>query len=221
MELLPGLVLRRKDPNDKLKKLSSGAEQYNPLKTFAVKHAQKYEDEGLSRTYILHDTDNGLIAGYITIVCSEVYLESDQDVGNQAEGLHYPYKHWPAIKISRLLVDSRYRREGDLWKEDTRIGEALVKFVIGVALEQICPAAGCRFAVLDAKKDAVGFYKKLGFRILDTEANNALDAPVMFMDLLRADSSDTAITDQEAPEPHTSVANNNTLEPVDQTGVVA
>ena len=87
------------------------------------------------------------------------------------------------MKISRLLVDSRYRRQGDRWADEARLGEALVQFALGLAVEQVCPAVGCRFVVVDAKSDAVGFYRKMGFTLLDTQANRARPEPVMFVDL--------------------------------------
>lgn len=188
--MFEGFTLRRLNEADKPNSFKTGDAKYTPLKTFVRKDARKYEDEGLARTYVFHDDVNECLAAYVTIVCSEVISEEAPLM--QAEQLHYPYKQWPAIKISRLLVDSRYRREGARWKEGVRLGEALVHFTLGVAVEQICPAAGCRFVVLDAKADAINFYKKLGFRVLDTTANRKRDAPVMFLDLHRSKQDEVA-----------------------------
>lgn len=186
--MFDGFSLRRLASTDKPGSLSTGDAKYTALKTFVRKHARKYEDEGLARTYVLHDDVNDCLAAYVTIVCSEVISEDTPPL--EADDLHYPHKQWPAIKISRLLVDSRYRRDGTRWKEGVRLGEGLVQFALGVAVEQICPAAGCRFAVLDAKADAVGFYKKMGFRVLDTVENKKREAPIMFLDLHRSLTTD-------------------------------
>lgn len=182
-----GFVLRRLLSTDNLKTLSAGDEKYLALKTFAVRNARKYEDERLARTYVWEDDENKRLAAYLTMVCSEVTsdLESPPVV---ADGLNFPYRHWPAVKISRLLVDSRYRRDGALWRNDLRLGEKLVQMAIGVSFLQVCPAVGCRFVVVDAKTDAVTFYKKLGFILLDTAANKERPDPVMFMDLHKLDA---------------------------------
>lgn len=180
----PGFTLRRLESSDNPKKLSAGEDKYAALKTFAAKHARRYETERLARTYVLEDEGNKCLAAYLTMVCSEVTSDNPPVV---EDGLHYPYSQWPAVKISRLLVDSRYRREGARWSNDLSLGKHLVEFALGLAADQVCPAVGCRFVVVDAKEDAVGFYQKLGFRLLDTAANRERSAPVMFMDLHKTD----------------------------------
>jgi GNAT superfamily N-acetyltransferase len=188
--VLSGFTLRRLESGDNPRSMRSGDERFAGLKTFVQKHARKYEDEGLARTYVFHDDERGCLAAYLTMVCSEVTSEDAPPM--QAAELNYPYKQWPAVKISRLLVDCRYRRNGDRWAEEARLGEALVQFALGLSIEQVCPAVGCRFVMVDAKADAVGFYRKMGFQILDTEANRLREAPVMFLDLHRSVSPDPA-----------------------------
>lgn len=178
--MLPGFTLRRLESGDNPKKLSVGEDQFIGLKVFAQRHAKKYETERLARTYVFHDDERECLAAYMTMVCSEVTSDTPPVI---EDGLHYPYSQWPAVKISRLLVDSRYRRQGDRWADEARLGEALVQFALGLAVEQVCPAVGCRFVVVDAKSDAVGFYRKMGFTLLDTQANRARPEPVMFVDL--------------------------------------
>ena len=82
----------------------------------------------------------------------------------------------PAIKIARLAVDSRFRSNA--------IGENLISHALSIAIEQIAPAVGCRFMITDAKQQAVDFYLKQGFILLDTEDNKLRDEPIMFFDLL-------------------------------------
>lgn len=187
--MLEGFTLRRLLVADRPKSLKAGSDAYNNLKTFAQRHAQKYESEGLARTYVLYDDVNRCLAAYMTMVCSEVTSEQDNPP-IQADGLTYPYLQWPSVKISRLLVDARYRREGERWKDGQRIGEGLVRFAIGIAQETVCPAVGCRFMVVDAHSEAVGFYKKLGFSLLDTEENRDRKEPIMFIDMHKARDTD-------------------------------
>ncbi len=60
----------------------------------------------------------------------------------------------PVLKIARLGVDKRYQNLG--------IGRKLLKAMFQLALEQK-ERFGCVGVVVDAKKEAVAFYKKLGF----------------------------------------------------------
>lgn len=180
--MLEGFTLRHLASTDSAKSMKAGYAAFAPLKTFAQRHAHRYEEERLSRTYVVHDDAVGCLAAYMTLVCSEV-ASGEQMVEAQEQGLHFPYRHWPAVKISRLLVDARYRREGARHQENMRLGATLVKLAIGVAMEQICPAVGCRFVMVDSKAEAVEFYERLGFRLLDTDANREREERIMFIDL--------------------------------------
>lgn len=162
---------------DTFGKLKSGDEAFAPLKVFAKTRALKYEGANLARTYVIYDAVESRVAAYITLVCSEV--ASKMTLGEQEP--EFPYPHYPAVKIARLLVDSRYRDENS-----RGFGTTLVEFAIGIARSEICPAIGCRFVVVDAKKKSVKFYEKRGFTMLDTETNRASAEPVMFLDLHKA-----------------------------------
>jgi hypothetical protein len=72
-------------------------------------------------------------------------------------GLNYPI---PALKITRLLTSDQYTNLG--------IGSELLRFarIVGFVLSvQI----GCKAIVVDAKNDAVDFYKSNGYEILNRE----------------------------------------------------
>lgn len=181
--MFEGFTLRRIEPDDNCKAIKAGDEAFNGLKTFAQRQAKRYEDEALARTYVLYDDTHNCIAAYMTMVCSEVTSEKEAPL---IEEVTYPYLQWPSVKISRLLVDARYRREGARWAQSNRMGEGLVQLAIGIALESVCPAVGCRFMVVDAHRRAIGFYKKLGFSILNTPANLERAEPIMFMDMHKA-----------------------------------
>ena len=183
--MLEGFTLRHLLAADKPGTIKSGGDAYNNLKTFAQRHAQKYESEGLARSYVLVDNERGCLAASMTMVCSEVTSERENPP-MQADGLAYPYLQWPSVKISRLMVDARYRRDGTRWKDECRLGETLVMFAIGRALAQVCPTVGCRFIVVDSHREAVGFYTKLGFSLLDTAENRGRPEPIMFLDIHRA-----------------------------------
>jgi GNAT superfamily N-acetyltransferase len=82
-------------------------------------------------------------------------------------------------EVARLAVDQSAQGSG--------LGRALVNLALGTTVREICPAVGCRFVMVDAKKNAVRFYERCGFTMLDTPANRERDAPVMFVDLSKID----------------------------------
>lgn len=171
--------LRALLPADTFGSLKSGDGAFEALKRFARKDAQKYERANLARTYIIRDEGRARIAAFVTLVCSEVASKASLLNGHHEPA--FPHEHYPAVKIARLMVDERYRdanRRG--------LGTKLVDFTLGIARTEICPAIGCRFVVVDSKKESVTFYEHCGFTTVDTPSNKALDTPVMFMDLHKA-----------------------------------
>ncbi|RWR08490.1 GNAT family N-acetyltransferase [Paenirhodobacter populi] len=157
---------------DKLTGLSLGDEAFTPLKIFVQRHAKVYAEQMLAKSYGVFAGTK--IVGYVTLVCGQIEVEGGEpapDVGDA----HFDYKHYPAVKIARLAVDRRYRGNG--------LGRHLVDFSLGLARDTIASAVGCRFVVLDAKRQSVAFYEKNGFRLIDTETNKARPEPVMFLDL--------------------------------------
>lgn len=158
--------------------MKGGGTEFQPLTSFARTKAKKYETENLARTYVLEDLSNNRIAAFITLVCSEVVSKERLFDPDQVD---FPYGHYPAVKIARLLVDSRYRGQNG-----RGLGTALVDFALGVARNEICPAVGCRFVVVDSKAASVGFYSRKGFTMIDTLANKDSDSPVLYIDLHKA-----------------------------------
>ena len=168
--------IRPIQPDDRLVGLSLGNPKFTPLKTFVQRHAKTYEQQSLARTYgAFNVPDENRLAGYITIVCGEVVIDEGDPALVHDEGLKYLYNQYPAVKIARLAVDQRVSGRG--------IGEALVQLCLGRATEHVCPHVGCRFVMVDSKKEAVGFYDKMGFTMLDTPTNRGREEPVMFVDL--------------------------------------
>lgn len=64
----------------------------------------------------------------------------------------------PVLRLARLGVDRRAQGAG--------IGRALLRQVLALAIEQR-NRLGCVGVVTDAKPDAVGFYERLGFTVLE------------------------------------------------------
>ncbi len=178
MEGADEFQLRALAPEDTFNGLKSGDRAFQPLVSFAQRDAHRYENANLARSYVLYDPALARVAAYVTLVCSEV--RSGEPL-LQNEDPEFPYDHYPAVKIARLLVDKRYRDAGR-----RGFGRTLVEFSLGVARSEICPAVGCRFVVVDAKQQSIAFYEKCGFTSIDTPANRALRSPVMYIDLHKA-----------------------------------
>ena len=165
------VVLRELRPDDGCSGLSLGEAIYQPLKTFLKSSAKRFEAESLSRTYVFATMEDPCrVVAYITLLCSQITIEGDQPAVED-----YSYTDLPAVKIARLAVDRRHR--------DFDLGTKLVELAIAIADQEIRPHVGCRFVVVDAKQGSIKFYEKMGFRLLDTEANRARDHPVMFLDI--------------------------------------
>jgi predicted N-acetyltransferase YhbS len=169
------IIVKQIQPGDRLTGLSLGNPAFTPLKTFLQRHAQKYEVQSLARTYAAFNEGNGRVVGYVTLVCGEVVADDgEQELINDPE-LDYKYNHFPAVKIARLAVDIRLARNG--------LGRELVNLALGQAKRVVCPTVGCRFVVVDSKRESIKFYERCGFTMLDTQENRDRKDPVMWIDL--------------------------------------
>jgi GNAT superfamily N-acetyltransferase len=172
----PKINLRELEPGDIVTGLSLGEAQFNPLKTFLRRDAKKYHSTDLGKTYaVFQPDDKNRVIAYITLVCGEIVVEENAPAID--DDVDYRYPSFPAVKIARLAVDRRFR--------DRDLGSLLVQFALGTIKRHICARVGCRFAVVDAKKASVEFYKKQGFTFLATTANEQRDEPVLFIDLAK------------------------------------
>lgn len=165
------VVLREIRPGDSVSGLSLGEVQFAPLKAFLRGRAKRYHSECLAKTYV-YATQGALekVVAYVSLICSQIEISD-----GQPDIAEYEYKDLPAVKVARLAVDRRNQRQ--------KLGRSLVDLAIAISKDKIMPHVGCRFLVVDSKKDSVEFYKRCGFRLLDTENNKKRRAPVMFMDL--------------------------------------
>ncbi|WP_374625275.1 GNAT family N-acetyltransferase [Devosia sp.] len=177
------ITIRPIEPGDTVTGLSLGHADFVPLKTYLQKDAKAHQEQSLARTYGVFLDDEPLrVRAYVTLVCGEIASEpggSGVSGLGHGDGLHYPYRQYPAVKIARLAVDHR------LQGRKLHIGTMLVDLSVGIAKDVISPSVGCRFIVVDAKRRSVGFYERYGFTALDTPANRERDEPVMFIDLYK------------------------------------
>lgn len=158
---------------------------FTPLKTYFQRHAKNHQTVSLARTYVAVESGEQegarqgppQVLGYMTLVAGEVAIEEEDGglVDDEAEDVAYPYLQYPAVKIARLAVDRRARGRD--------IGTDFMSLAIAITQEDVAPVVGCRFLMVDAKVDSVGFYEKAGFPLLDTPMNRARSEKVMFIDI--------------------------------------
>ncbi len=143
------------------------------LQIFIRRDARKSAQANLTQTYVAKRNEEKKVIGYISLMCAEVALEKAHAIPDKIRADRYEYH--PAVRIARLAVETGQAGAG--------LGRQLVETAIGIVLLSIVPAVGCRFMILDAKPKSIGFYRHMGFRLLDTEENKKKPTPLMFMDL--------------------------------------
>jgi GNAT superfamily N-acetyltransferase len=134
---------------------------YEPeLKRFLLEDALNDQNLKISKTFLLFKDD--FLIGYITLMCDSLRLGGDLKQDFKTKNIQY--KSLPALKIGRLAIDDRYQKQG--------FGKVLVKLALISAKRIFSKYCGCRFIILDAKrnkepeKDSLHFYKALNFKIL-------------------------------------------------------
>lgn len=173
MPLSSALSIRAIEQTDRVNAFSAGSQEHLPLKNFLRNQAIEFHFSNIVKTYVAVDDENR-VWGYTSLMCSDIELEDVYEV-EDCEAANC-YETLPAVKIARLAVDSKLRGKG--------LGTNLIEFSIAIAKDLIMPNVGCRFLVVDAKQDAVSFYRDyIGFTLLDTEDNGNTEHPVMFIDL--------------------------------------
>jgi GNAT superfamily N-acetyltransferase len=97
----------------------------------------------------------GRIVGFATVAASSLERANVPSARQRRRLPSYPL---PVLRLARLGVDTRAQGLG--------IGKALLRHVLGLALEQR-DRLGCTGVVTDAKAEAVSFYEGLGFVALE------------------------------------------------------
>lgn len=175
LDIPEDMVLRQIECNDATSKFSLGKEILTPLKIFLKKEAFDFHQYEIAKTFILTEERQlpGKIFAYITLMSSQIGL--NQDSKPDESPTIGKYDVFPAVKIARLAVDKSVQGRG--------LGTILLDWCVSHIRLAIMPNIGCRFLVVDAKKDSIEFYQKAGFVLLDTETNHSAEHPLMFFDL--------------------------------------
>jgi GNAT superfamily N-acetyltransferase len=177
-EIFEGFTLRQICPEDDTNKFSLGNSVHTPLKIFLKKNALDFHQYGIAKTYVLinQNLSPSRILAYITLMSSEIVLNIN-DRPRETSAMAR-YEAFPAVKIARLAVDKTIQGKG--W------GRIILDWCINHIRLAIMPYIGCRFLVVDSKPDAIKFYEKEGFVLINSEQNKSNQVMVMFLDLLKA-----------------------------------
>lgn len=131
------------------------------LNDFLLSDALQNQEDWLSRTHILCSAEN-IPMGYFTITLDTLHkgrLALSDKIGG------YPYQKYPAVKLARLAVDTRFQNCG--------IGKLLMKHFF-IAAYGLMKEGGGRFITVDAKNSARGFYQRFGFRAVPSQKNDEI-----------------------------------------------
>lgn len=143
-------------------------EKHPELLDYLKHNAHTHHKQGLFQTYLYGDGTE--YRAYISLASAQI----TEDDGELKSGLgisdKMPYTV-PALKITRLCISDVY--------QGRKIGTLLIEFAKMAAYEQQSKV-GCRALLVDAKPEAIGFYKKMGFVILSEMAEGLTS---MFMDI--------------------------------------
>jgi ribosomal protein S18 acetylase RimI-like enzyme len=114
--------------------------------------ALRDQDYLISRTSLCLWKDE--LVGYFTLTTVTIQVK---DVINK-DDYKNKYRYFPAMKIARLAVDSRFERRG--------IGKHMLFAAIG-KVWSIRESVACRYILIDFKIDSIGFYERNGFRKIE------------------------------------------------------
>lgn len=144
----------------------------------SVPNATQYEAELMAVTYVLEDRDSNAVLAYFSLLNDKIDRDiSDRNVWNHLSRIIPNAKRrrsYPAVKIGRLAVSSLMKSKG--------LGTFILYFIKEWFLER--SQTGCRFITVDALKEALPFYQKNHFVILENRRANDSDTILMYFDLM-------------------------------------
>jgi GNAT superfamily N-acetyltransferase len=136
------------------------------INDFIRDEAKQFQFERLGVSYIFTYEEKPV--GFVTLSMADLRKEKMKSEDRLVIGK----ENYPALQISQLAVCVKFERKD--------IGTELCNFSLGKAYE-FSEKVGCRFLVLNAKKDVIGFYEKYGFRLLPKQEGRK--EPVMFLNI--------------------------------------
>ncbi|MBR2618065.1 MAG: GNAT family N-acetyltransferase [Paludibacteraceae bacterium] len=167
--------------NHRIRKLQDGevVQSFNcgdtELNDFILNKAADYKKSLLAVSYVLEDNGNPI--AYFSLSNDNLSYENFVDKSsfnrlNRSINNAKRMRNYPAMKIGRFAIDLTQRKKG--------LGSSLLD-IVKYSLRND-PQSGCRFITVDAYNDAIAFYQKNGFVMLNEFQKGRRTQP-MFFDL--------------------------------------
>ena len=137
------------------------------LNDFLKNDALENQEQMVSRTYVCFYEKQ--LVGFYTLTTDIIEVKHVEEP-HRWDG--YKHKRYPAIKLARLSVDSRFERKG--------VGRLLLSAAVSIALN-VSKYVGCRYMTVDAKQEAIGFYEKYGFTVV--ERTRSKNEPSLYLNI--------------------------------------
>ena len=150
------------------------------LNEFLFEEAIPYRKEKLATTFVVENNEHTL--GYYSLLNDSLQLKEEMFTSKSQfrkflrELMPYPKRHLktiPALKIGRLAIDKTFKGKG--------LGSVIMANIISKCIKMNQEQA-CRLITVDAYKQAVPFYQKMGFKFL-IEGDKDDTTRLMFLDL--------------------------------------
>ena len=150
------------------------------LNDFLFNEAVSYQKELLATTFVMENDKQTL--GYYSLLNDSLQLKEEMFASKSQfrkflrELVPYPKRHLktiPALKIGRLAIDKTFKGKG--------LGSVIMANIISKCIKMNEEQA-CRLITVDAYKQAVPFYQKMGFKFL-IEGDKDDATRLMFLDL--------------------------------------
>jgi GNAT superfamily N-acetyltransferase len=132
------------------------------LNEFLLENAKNYQQELLATTFVIEDEIQTL--AYYSIFNDSFRIEDVSFISKNAfknflrRILPHPKRHlksYPAIKIGRLAISKQAQKHG--------LGTEIINSIVDYVIKQNEHCA-CKFILVDAYKDALGFYERNQFK---------------------------------------------------------
>lgn len=151
------------------------------LNGFLFEDAKNYVKDLMAVTYLIQD-DKKTIAyfNYINDKISHLDLGGSLEIFAQRVGVLLPteksrFKSYPAVKIGRLAVHIDFQNGGGY-------GRKIINFTKGLFTNR--NKTGCKFITVDAYRNSLDFYEKMGFKYLSSKDKKS-DTRLMYYNLER------------------------------------
>lgn len=131
------------------------------------RYFRKYAGQNQFRLYVGSTyvaVEESRVLGFATVAATSIAIES-LPKGRRQRLPHYPL---PALRLARLAVDQAAQGRG--------IGQQLLKLVCQLALD-MADRYGCVGILVDAKENAVEFYRQYGFEPVRVEVGRMQTRP--------------------------------------------